>query len=123
MAAEYVGHHAHVMSAAVRDDGSLILCGSKVTGEIFSLVMDNSGYPLNVDEVNVAGSSIYPNPASDFVMIETENETEVKIYSVSGQMVLRHNVSEGTNTIDVSKLNSGIYFIDVEGVMNKVVVR
>lgn len=124
MAAEYVGHHSSVMSAAVRNDGSLILCGGKSTGEIFSLVMDNSGYPLNVDEqTNIATSTIYPNPANDFIMIETENETEIKIYSVSGQMVLRQSISDGTNTIDVSKLNSGIYFIDIEGVMNKVVVR
>ena len=75
------------------------------------------------ENIAVANVSIYPNPANDFIMIETENETEIKIYSVSGQMVLRQSISEGTNTIDVSKLNSGIYFIDLEGVMNKVVVR
>ena len=75
------------------------------------------------ENIAVANVSIYPNPANDFIMIESENETEIKIYSVSGQMVLRQSISEGTNTIDVSKLNSGIYFIDLEGVMNKVVVK
>ena len=126
MAAEYVGHHSSVMSAAVRDDGSLILCGGKSTGEIFSLVMDNSGYPLNVDEqVNNATYSIYPNPASDYIKLSaiSSQQSVVKIYNALGMLVDEYEMNSSEIEINVSDYNSGIYFIDIDGVMNKLVIR
>ena len=115
--------------AFIMDDNKLVVYGDYVKFDVgyFGVchILTNNSDITSVSENpnSLSSSSIYPNPASDFVMIETENETEIKIYSVSGQMVLRQSISEGTSTIDVSRLNSGIYFIDVEGVMNKVVVR
>ena len=64
---------------------------------------------------------MYPNPVKDYLTIESANAAVVKIYSVSGQMLSEQNISEGINTIDLSNLNAGIYFISVNGTMVKVV--
>lgn len=58
--------------------------------------------------------TIYPNPASSILNIQSKNDLEiqsVEIYNILGQIVLA--VSNNTNAIDVSSLISGTYFIKV----------
>ena len=61
------------------------------------------------------GFAIYPNPANDRLYIATETEVEeVVIYDIFG----RHQVTEtpshqGGVVVDVTNLNSGIYFVKV----------
>ncbi len=54
---------------------------------------------------------IYPNPTSDFVIISTANAVNVFIYSMHGKLVK----TATSNTISVSDLPKGIYFIDIRG--------
>lgn len=57
---------------------------------------------------------IYPNPASNFLMIDLNKEFEssiVKIHNIYGKMVFSERITE--NKIDISKLNNGIYFISL----------
>jgi hypothetical protein len=61
---------------------------------------------------NAAAFSIYPNPAVDRVVIATESTIEsVSIYTLTGVMI--YSEVETNNTINVSDLNSGVYFIKV----------
>jgi hypothetical protein len=54
--------------------------------------------------------NLYPNPASDILNIETENELKsVEIYSIQGQKVL----SAGSKEINISNLTSGLYLVQV----------
>lgn len=54
---------------------------------------------------------IYPNPASDYIQIETvENIKEVNIFAISGQKVL----TAQSKKICVQSLNSGIYFMEIK---------
>ena len=56
--------------------------------------------------------SVYPNPASDFIHIETENKViEASIYNLAGQKVIS---SFNETKIDVSSLTGGLYFLEVE---------
>jgi hypothetical protein len=65
---------------------------------------------LGIEENTALGFSIYPNPAQDFLFIETQQPIEtVKIYNLQGQLI--KEISE--STIDVSQLNSGMYFVQV----------
>ena len=58
---------------------------------------------------------VYPNPAKEFVTIKLnkEVETKVSIYNSIGQLVLE-KIVKGTQNIDTSKLNKGIYIIQFE---------
>ena len=61
---------------------------------------------------NAVAFGIYPNPAVDRVVIETESAIEsVSIYTLTGVMI--YSEVETNNTINVSDLNSGVYFIKV----------
>lgn len=57
-------------------------------------------------------SKIYPNPARNFIKIENAENTKcqsVGIYNYLGQLVLELNGNK--ETIDISGLNDGIYFV------------
>lgn len=69
-------------------------------------VLSNSSFNSNLIQFN-----IYPNPAQDFIIIDLENDvTSVEIYSLQGQKILVSNSKE----INISSLNSGIYFLKIE---------
>ena len=56
--------------------------------------------------------SIYPNPAQDYIMVKnnfSENQTVV-IYNVAGQTIMKQEINQNENSLDVTKLASGIYF-------------
>ena len=58
--------------------------------------------------------ALYPNPAKDILNIEFKNQTEIKsvaIYNLIGQLVI--SVPNVTNSIDVSSLASGTYFVKI----------
>jgi hypothetical protein len=63
---------------------------------------------------------LYPNPVSDILHIETENDNvipEVKIYSIQG-ILLRHTKE---SRIDVSSLSNGVYIVEINGIARKIV--
>ncbi len=70
--------------------------------------------------------NIYPNPVNDRLYIETEVEVEeVVVYTITGVVVGQQTTVNGqqTSSIDVSNLNSGIYFVKVVTENGEVVKR
>ena len=69
---------------------------------------------------------VYPNPTNDRLYIETETETnDITIYDVYGR-VQNLRISESQNlriSIDVAKLNAGIYFIKINTEEGNIVKR
>ena len=67
-------------------------------------------------EENEASLNIYPNPVNDKLYIESESEIkEVVVYDVYGRVQnLRNSETQQlSNSIDVTDLNSGVYFVKV----------
>lgn len=80
-------------------------------------------YTVSISENNEVVFAMYPNPAENYITIESADVAEVKIYSINGQMLLQQSINEGINTIDLSNLNSGMYFISVNETMVKIVKK
>jgi len=54
--------------------------------------------------------TIYPNPAQEVLKIESQHHIEsVKIYSLLGKLIK----NEFNNSIDISELKMGLYFVQV----------
>lgn len=78
--------------------------------------------PDGVDENEMEKISVYPNPAHDFIRVETQliaSVQRVEIYNVTGQMMLSTTDTE----INVSTLPEGVYFIAVIAENQKFVER
>lgn len=87
---------------------------------------NNNGLPdylentvaLGVDGHNLNNAiSLYPNPASTILNIENtsgEKITSVSIYSVTGALVKELKNAEAVQSISVSELQNGIYFVKLQ---------
>lgn len=69
----------------------------------------------SLDEVQIEGLSIYPNPTSSVLNIEIlDNSTSlISVYSVTGAVILSDYQFNQTATISVSDWNKGVYFIHI----------
>ena len=70
---------------------------------------------INPDKHNQPGFSITPNPASQFILINTNRNapiSELQIYDIGGRLV--YSSTTGMNRVDVSRLNTGIYRIKIK---------
>jgi hypothetical protein len=65
---------------------------------------------------------VYPNPASQFVNIQLQNEisqSEVIIRDLSGKQIRKFEFNQEKNmTIDLSELNSGVYLLSIIDISN-----
>ena len=69
--------------------------------------------------------SVYPNPVSDRLYIETETEVEeVIVYDIFGRRQVTETPSrQGNVTVDVSNLSNGVYFVKVVTENGEIVKR
>jgi hypothetical protein len=55
--------------------------------------------------------NVYPNPANDFLIIESLYSTEVYLFDVTGNLVLQLEITEATTKIDLKEFRTGFYFL------------
>ena len=70
--------------------------------------------------------SIYPNPTSDRINVQTEKEIQkIEAYNLMGKLVFKQTVNSNHTHFNVSHLSKGIYIIHIgfeEGIVTKKVV-
>lgn len=71
--------------------------------------------PLSVVGNNLISISIYPNPTNGIINIHSPKQDlqSVKIYDISGKMIVKESVTNSTPTIDISHLNTGVYLMKI----------
>jgi len=71
---------------------------------------------LSTEELATETLSIFPNPAKDILNIKgiTSEDSNIEIYNTIGKLVLSHYSITNNTRIDISNLNSGLYFIKFE---------
>ncbi|WP_339836587.1 T9SS type A sorting domain-containing protein [uncultured Maribacter sp.] len=82
----------------------------------------------NLQNGEIAGFKLYPNPVlADVVYVTTEknNLKEIKIYDVFGELVLTDRLS--TKAMNISRLSPGVYVVQVtendKSITRKLVVK
>ena len=72
---------------------------------------------VNINEIS-ENINVYPNPATNFINIESESNIEnIVIFNITGQIVSiskLQNFKTSKIEIDVSNLQTGIYFLNIE---------
>ena len=87
-------------------------------------LFDLFGYDAIEEPVsNNTTMSIYPNPAVDQLNVTLNQNTEVVIYNIMGQAIRNMEGHVGVNAIDLSGLNSGVYFISAGSNTQKFIVK
>ncbi len=83
-----------------------------ISKETIDYKSTSTGIYSNIKNVNV-----YPNPSSDYFMVQTENngDAEMNIYTLTGQKVESYTISNlAQERINVSQFSKGIYLIEIK---------
>ena len=102
---------------------SYVWNGSLYLGGVFNIAAEGGNTAVNIVEYNIATGInslalpsepfIYPNPASNGVVIaNVAPGSQMVIKDVLGQTILRVTASSARQSIDVSSLSSGMYFVN-----------
>ncbi|WP_306643124.1 T9SS type A sorting domain-containing protein [Sanyastnella coralliicola] len=80
---------------------------------------------VSVEEFQQTSFKFFPNPADNMITIdfETTNQASYKIYDLTGKVVAAENTSSSRITVETSHLLSGLYFIEVDGIRKRLVIR
>jgi acetyl esterase/lipase len=69
---------------------------------------------MSLQENTAFEVNVYPNPIIDVINIDAGIEIEnVIIYDISGKIILEKEVMNNSSIINISSLNSGVYYIQV----------
>ncbi len=66
-----------------------------------------------VSDIETNSISVYPNPAIDVLNIASEKSANVYVTNIVGSIVL-YEIVEPNSSINISELESGIYFVNIE---------
>ena len=79
-------------------------------------------YPINSNNI-----SLYPNPAKEYVTVQTKLEiTDIEVFDLYGKLIRTVNETENPTRINISGLADGMYFVRItteQGVVTKTFVK
>ncbi len=76
----------------------------------------------SVDE-DMASTTLYPNPANDFVTLDGENLGTVRVYNAIGQKVDEFEANDSELRINTTGYESGIYFVKIDKTTLRFIVK
>lgn len=97
--------------------------------DLFELDAIFTNYTLSTADVEKVKVAIYPNPVADILSISSINNRvlSIEIYTIEGKNVTIHTVvNQEINNINVTHLDSGIYFLNIftdDGRITKRIVK
>jgi hypothetical protein len=75
------------------------------------------------DVIHNTRMNLYPNPAVDQLNVTLSQNTGIVIYNIMGQAVMSIEGHVGINSINISQLNAGIYFVSAGSDTQKFIVK
>ena len=79
----------------------------------------NDGKRLSVSEMPTGRISIFPNPVTNELHLESNLEGEIQIINSQGQILLSGSAVKGLNRYNLSSLATGVYFVILRNDENK----
>ena len=74
-------------------------------------------YDKSDEAFNIMASDdliISPNPASEFIFLNNREEVNMSMYSTTGVCVKKEHTVQPNESVNISDLKSGVYFIQIE---------
>lgn len=79
----------------------------------FDFLVNDSFVGLGAEN-EMSAVKVYPNPTNGMVTVElNENATNINVYDIYGKLVNAQNATMGVNTINLSNVATGVYFLRI----------
>jgi hypothetical protein len=88
-----------------------MLTSDPVNGQVYYFYTQEN---VGVAESNKMEWSAYPNPTKESIFIKVANDDLVEVYNVNGQLCSTTQVRKGTQQLDLSELNPGLYVLKLK---------
>lgn len=66
---------------------------------------------------------VYPNPTNNFITIDSTLEGDYNLVSIIGKTIAKGSLKVGDNTLNISTLNKGIYFVNISSNNNSKTIK
>jgi len=90
---------------------------SEIAGVTLKTLDDQTG----IETTDVDRPKVYPNPFTDYLVIEATGAGRAVIYNLSGYAVLDVVVTPGSNRIETTSLTQGVYILKIGETVRKIV--
>ena len=88
-----------------------------------TLLNDTTTIPLNILNNKQANFSIYPNPASSKITVESSEIGIIKIKNLLGKTIYKTRKSDYLLEVNISHFAKGIYILQLNGMSSKVLIQ
>ena len=108
-------------TVALNESGSLYSWGDNFYGQLGNATTASNLTPFLVNECTLGLEDalinktihLYPNPTKDQLTIEVQNTSMYELSALNGMLLKKGSLEAGANSIDLSAMASGCYFIKV----------
>lgn len=81
------------------------------TEDAFVAKYDDLTVGIKHESESVLKTTMYPNPFTDAVTIDSARDCKVELFNLTGQKLFEQELKAGKKTIDLTHLSNGIYFL------------
>jgi hypothetical protein len=112
-------------SATCMDSTRYVFYNGKDQSDSLSVwVQISAGPTMGTVDVQIAADKLYPNPARNYITVETSKNGQLVIYNTIGALVKTKALNPGKNAISVAELSNGVYLYSVDGSsFKKLIIR
>ena len=90
-------------------DPSQLLSSDPQEGQVYSFQLPT---PIGVSEQPSKNSlRLFPQPAKDQVSFYADAQDRITVWNAQGQVVMQYTASIGLNTLEISSLSDGLYYL------------
>jgi len=102
-------------------------CSNELNSNLIILTVENCTGIKNIDAAKTF--TIYPNPASNNVQLTINTvqlnikPIEIQMLDITGKVVISSTLRGTTQSIDISNINEGVYFIKIGDTVKKLIIQ
>lgn len=123
---DFSGHvYSPTTNATCMDSTRYVFYNGKDPSDSLSVwVQISAGPTMGTVDVQIAADKLYPNPARNYITVETSKSGQLVIYNTIGALVKTKALNPGKNAISVAELSNGVYLYSVDGSsFKKLIIR
>ena len=121
-----IARHYNIATPTLPGEQQLAITLTDFYGNTKTIYKDlyvNPCHEVELDENENVVLSVYPNPASENIIVEGENIAGIQICNLLGGVVYETQQCNGNNVISTDGMGAGSYFVRVRMVDGKIVTK